>query len=81
MTKITEKTFIPVSLMIVLLGGSFFVSTLYTKNEAQGEEIRIIRSNVDKARDSDDIFRQEVLNRLGRIEGYLRDKQKRKQGD
>jgi hypothetical protein len=46
MKAITENTFIPISLMIILLGGSAFVTTVYNKTEANANEVLVMHAEI-----------------------------------
>lgn len=65
---ISENTGISISVVISLLGGIFWLSTLYAKTVATEQSINRIELN------QQEYYKNltEINNRLGRIEGYLR---------
>jgi hypothetical protein len=59
-SKITESTLIPLSLVVTFLGGIAWLTVLYSKVEAS--EIKLGRL---------DVFERQVIERLARIEEKL----------
>lgn len=45
MSKITEKTLIPLSLLAIIIGGVIWLTTMYSQGTANAESIRDIRSD------------------------------------
>ena len=64
MGRITEATLVPLSLVVALFGGSFWLSTMYAKVEAHESSLKIVEHKQDK-------FQEEVIDRLARIETKL----------
>lgn len=67
MTKLTEKTTISISLMLALLGGVFWLSTIYSQSVANAkalEKISVEQLNYNKNLEA-------INTRLSRIEGAL----------
>ena len=74
MTKITEKTFIPISLLSIVAGGIFWLSSMYSKVEAHENTLNKIQVQQTKFMASDDTFKDEVIDRLARIETKIESK-------
>jgi hypothetical protein len=68
MRKIAEDTLLPISLVITLAGGVFWLSSMYSKVEAHEVGLTSLKA-------SQTAFQQEVIDRLARIETALKDKQ------
>lgn len=65
---ITENTPISISLLISLAGGIFWLTTLYSKTEANAEALKRIEYNQEKYTEN----LEQINERLSRIEGYLK---------
>jgi len=62
---INEKTLLPVSLVIVLIGGTTWLTTLHAEVRAQEKVLQEIKIKQDQYTD----HMREVAERLGRLEG------------
>lgn len=68
--KISEKTLVPISLVITLFGFVVWLTNLYAENKSHGAEIKDIKTmqvHYDEKIDR-------VMEKLNRIEGFLRRK-------
>lgn len=65
--KITEKTLLPVSLVIVLIGGVVWLTTLKSDADQLKQQIQLLQSKQDQYLEEI----QSVNTRLSRIEGKL----------
>jgi len=72
MKTITENTLIPISLVIVFLGGVMWLSLLYAKSE--NVSLTVIR--IEETQKTYTLNLQEINSRLSRIEGQLSRTQK-----
>lgn len=68
--KISEKTLVPISMVITLFGGVAWLTNLYAENKSHGSEIREIKQMQTRYDEKLD----RVIEKLNRIEGYLRRK-------
>lgn len=67
MKTFTEGTFIPVSLVIVAMGGMMWLTTLYAKTEANALTLTKIEQKQDAYNQSMEL----IIRKLTRIEGKL----------
>lgn len=69
--KITENTLLPISLIVLIGGGIFWISAMWSQVQASSDEIKDIKTNQSKM--SDDVINQnkEIIQRLTRIEERL----------
>lgn len=69
MTKLTEQTLIPLSLVGSILGGVIWLSVIYYKSEATARDVDQLK-----------LYQLEVIHKLSRIETKLEliEKQKEK---
>ena len=74
--KITEKTLIPISLLLVVMGGVFWLSSLYAKVGDHDEILNRILREQKTSQFGEDQFKAEVIDRLARIETKLETKHK-----
>lgn len=66
-STITQNTVIPISLVVTIVSGIFWVSSLYYRVEAQGKEIDTNKQTISKIYE-----KMEIVNRrLYRMEGRL----------
>ncbi len=65
--SITEGTVIPLSLVLVLIGGIFWLSTVYSTANTTMEEVKLLRQKQDDYYDTI----EKIDVRLSRIEGKL----------
>ena len=77
MSKITENTLLPLSLVSILIGGIFWLSTMYSKVEAHEDNLNKIQNQQTAFIASDNNFKEEVIDRLARIETKLESKPKK----
>lgn len=70
-SQITEKTLVPVSLVVVLLGFAGWVSGVSIQGRANALEITEIKTTRAKQVESEQKFREKVLEDLGDIKGRL----------
>ena len=64
---ITEKTLIPVSLVVVIVGGVFWFSNLWAVSKQNAEDIKEIKIKQEEYNSN----MYQVNQRLSRIEGAL----------
>lgn len=64
MAKISENTPITISLVMVIIGGVVWLSTLYAHTEANSKSI-------DKISTTNEEFQKEVIQRLTRLEALI----------
>ena len=67
MKAITEATLMPISLVLVLIGGVSWLSTLHAKTESVGFKVE----KVEVMQDEYNRNLKEILVKLSRIEGRL----------
>lgn len=67
LSMISEKTLIPLSLVLILSGGIFWLSSMDARTSSNAAAIE----RAEKKEDSLSDKMQEVSNRLSRIEGKL----------
>lgn len=65
--KITETTLFPLSLVILIAGGVFWLSSVYSTASTTKDEVTLLRQKQDEYYDAI----QKVDERLSRIEGKL----------
>lgn len=70
MKTITETTLIPISLVITLVGGIVWLSTLYARTEETAKAIIRVEANQQGYNEN----LREIISRLSRIEGALGEK-------
>jgi len=70
--KITENTLVPVSLMLVLVGGVVWLSSIFYKTEANAQRLSSIENKYDIERDKFDKRYQDLIERLTRIEERIK---------
>jgi hypothetical protein len=69
--KITESTTVSVTLVIAIVGGVTWLSTIYATELEHGKKIQRVEEKLEKRDDDDSSFRKEVIDRLARIEERL----------
>ena len=62
--KVSENTLIPISLVLTIIGGVFWLTSMYSKVEAHEATLLHIHDAQQK-------FQEEVIDRLARIETKL----------
>ena len=67
MTKITEKTYVSLGLVIVIIGGIGWLTSIYWKTESNASELIKYSEKYEKL----EIVLQSMDRRLSRIEGKL----------
>lgn len=70
--KITENTLIPISAVVILAGGIFWLSSLYVKSDVLAQRMSSIEENIKES----EVFQREVIERLARIEEAIKHKGK-----
>lgn len=70
-TKITESTLIPISFVVSLVGGVFWLTTIYSQSNANAVEITEIKSKQEVLVQTLNEKQTLMLDRLSRIEGRL----------
>lgn len=70
--KLSENTLIPVSFIAVIAGGIFWLSSLWFQTQSNAQAISSIEDKTAKSQDRDQSFREEVLERLTRIEQSIK---------
>lgn len=70
MKKITENTLVPISLLTVIVGGVFWLSSMYSKVEAHAKSMEVVEAKQDKHIE----VLQSIDKRLTRIEAKLESK-------
>lgn len=68
MSKLTENTLIPLSLVITIIGGVVWLSVMYQRVEAHQEKLGHIEQQQDHIVEKQKLFESEVIDRLARIE-------------
>lgn len=71
LTRLTENTFVPLSFILVIVGGVFWLTMLYAESSANAkglENLQVKYQDLEKAIASQNAV---VLDRLGKIEGRL----------
>jgi len=71
MMKITENTLLPISLIILIGGGIFWISAMWSQVQASSDEIKDIKVNQSKMNDDVVSQNKEIIQRLTRIEERL----------
>ncbi len=75
MNKITENTLIPISLAVLIIGGASWMTTMYSKGEANAANVQKIDAKYES-------FASLVVERLSTInERLARIEEKLKKGD
>lgn len=74
MNKITENTLIPISLVITILGGVVWLSTLWARTEAHAEKISKLQVQQESMMKQVTDSNIELVKQLARIEAKLEDK-------
>lgn len=67
MKKISEGTLVPLSLVLTIAGGAFWISSVYSMAATNSKEIQMLRDKQDQYYEEI----QKVDERLSRIEGKL----------
>ena len=68
MSKISENTVVPISLILSLVGGIFWLSTLYVKQESEAKEIIDLKASVSETNTKTEKYMLDIVQRLSRIE-------------
>lgn len=68
LSAITESTTISVGLVLILVGGLSWLSTIYANELEHGRKITIIEQKIERKNEVDADFKREVIDRLARIE-------------
>jgi len=68
MSKITEATLIPISLVVAIIGGVVWLSVMYQRVEAHQEKLQVIDKKQDGIVEKQKLFEHEIIDRLARIE-------------
>lgn len=71
MRKISENTPITIGVVITLLGGMYFVSTIYNRGEANASDIQDLKTKFDKFQEKQEkigVDVEVIKNTVGRIE-------------
>lgn len=68
---LNEKTLIPVSVLAVLFGFSFWLSTLYTDVSHAKEDIASIKKDYSDKSTTDQMFREQVIKDLAVIKSKM----------
>lgn len=76
--KITENTLLPVSLVVILVGGVFWLTTLYNQTVSNAQDISAIETKQDLLTKELTEKQSLILDRLSRIEGRLENIQHRR---
>lgn len=66
--SISEKTLLPISLVITLSGGVFWLTNIYSKQEANAQELSSLKNKMDSKQEKIDILLSDILQRVTRIE-------------
>lgn len=69
--KITETTLLPISLVLTIIGGVFWLTMIYSQTEANAKEISKIKDDGREIISKIDEKQTLMLDRLSRIEGRL----------
>jgi hypothetical protein len=69
--KITENTLLPISLVITLVGGVFWLTTIYSQSNANAVEIKEMKTKQELIIQELSEKQTLMLDRLARIEGRL----------
>jgi|GEM_PF-3849010 len=72
MRKINETTLIPISLVVILVGGIVWLSQLYAKTDQNGIDIKDLKEAKEKQFD----ILQDIRERVIRIETKVDEKRK-----
>lgn len=72
MDKITPETLVPLSLMGVLIGGIFWLSSMSIKSSIVYAKVDKLEEANSKQSEDNAKFQREVIERLARIEEALR---------
>lgn len=59
-SKITENTFIPISLVLTFLGGVFWLTSVYKTGEANAADIGLMKADSEK-------FQEKILDSLTEV--------------
>lgn len=74
MDKITEKTLVPISLIIALCGGIIWLSAIWFKGESTASEFYEFKNEYKHNQSEDLKLSREILERLARIEEAIKRK-------
>lgn len=77
-SKITENTLLPISLVVVLIGGVFWLTSIYNQTVANAQDILNIQETQDIMIEKLTEKQTLMLDRLSRIEGRLENIQHRR---
>lgn len=69
--KLTESTLIPISLVVTLLGGVFWLSAMWSQVQAASEDIAEVTQKQEVLSDKLIEQNQQIIERLARIEARL----------
>jgi len=70
--KITEGTLLPISLVIVIIGGASWLTTIHAGEKVNAENIVEMKTQTKEFSDKVDHKLDTVLDRLARIEEQLK---------
>ncbi len=68
MDRITEKTLVPISLMIAISGGIIWLSAMWFRGESTASEVNQFKSEYKLNQKEQSDLAREILQRLSRIE-------------
>lgn len=71
MSRITEGTLIPISLVITIIGGVIWLSVIFYKTDANADAIAELKGKQSLLEDKIYLHNQDVIQRLSRIEAKL----------
>lgn len=71
MDKISEKTFLPISFVLGILGGVFWLSSVYIKSDSNAYEIKEIKEGMTQNEKRHSEILMDILQRVVRIEEKL----------
>lgn len=66
--SVTEKTLIPLSLVITISGGVFWLTNIYSKQEANAQELIQLKNKFESKQERIDDLLSDILQRVTRIE-------------
>jgi predicted RND superfamily exporter protein len=75
--KITEQTLVPISLVILLFGGVFWLTTMYSSLSTNTKDIFEMKANIkEDKKDTQEKF-DKILNELYYLKGAVNSKAKK----
>lgn len=72
MSRITENTLIPISILGVIAGGIFWLSTIYAQGMQNAKDIDSLTSELKEISIEIKSHNQQVIDRLARIEENIK---------